>query len=134
MMRSPVLMLKMSPLKVVKTMLVGVWYWVIADGLGLEVDLPALVLLSLAAELALIVKVTPGNLGVKRLLSGGMMSLMGMNIDWGVLISLVASGNALLLVFTLGVVGNLLFMRDHGISSIRQMWRRLKVGSSQAQG
>jgi hypothetical protein len=134
MMRSPVLMLKMSALKVVKTMLVGVWYWVIADGLGLEVDLPALVLLSLAAELALIVKVTPGNLGVKRLLSGGMMSLMGMNIEWGVLISLVASGNALLLVFTLGVVGNHLFMRDHGISSIRQMWRRLKVGSSQAQG
>lgn len=130
MMRSPVLMLKMSALKVVKTLVVGVWYWVIAHGLGLEVGFLPLVLLSLVAELALIVKITPGNLGVNQLLSGATMSFMDFNPEWGVLISLVASGCALLLVFTVGAYGNHVFMRDHGIASIGDMLHSLRAGTT----
>jgi hypothetical protein len=130
MMRSPVLMLKVSALKVVKTLVVGVWYWVIAHGLGLEVGFMPLVLLSLVAELALIVKITPGNLGVNQLLSGATMSFMDFNPEWGVLISLVASGSALLLVFTVGAYCNHVFLRDHGIASIGDMLRSLRAGTT----
>lgn len=124
--RTPSLLVKVAGIKVFKTVLVGFWYSVIAQGLGLDIGFVPLVLLSLVAELALVVKITPGNLGVNQLLSGVTMSFMDFNPEWGVLISLVASGSALVLVFTLGSYGNFRFMRDYGFESFSELWAKMK--------
>jgi uncharacterized membrane protein YbhN (UPF0104 family) len=117
------LLLQIIALKLVQTSLVGVWYWVIASGLGLDVSLVVLMLLSLVGELAIIIKVTPDNLGVNQLLSGALLAAMGFNPQWGVLISLMASATTLVLILTVGLYGNQVFMRDHGIDSLHRMMR-----------
>jgi hypothetical protein len=117
------MLLQVVALKLVQTLLVGVWYWVIASGLGLDVSLEVLMLLSMVGELAIIIKVTPDNLGVNQLLSGALLSAMGFNPQWGVLISLMASATTLVLILTVGLYGNHVFMRDHGIDSLHRMMR-----------
>jgi uncharacterized membrane protein YbhN (UPF0104 family) len=108
-------------LKTLQTFLVGVWYWVIARGLGFQLNFLVLLLLSLVGELAIIIKVTPANLGVSELVSGALLAALGYNPQWGVLISLTASATTLLLIFTLGLYGNHMFMKVYGIESIRQL-------------
>lgn len=121
-MRNPMLLLQVGALKLVKTAAVGLWYWVISKGLGIELSMVVLMLLSLVAELAIIVKVTPDNLGVNQLLSGALLAAMDFNPQWGVLISLVASATTLVLIFTVGVYGNYRFMRGLRISSMRELF------------
>lgn len=122
------LLIRIVLLKIMQTLLVGVWYWVIARGLGFQLNFLALILLSLVGELAIIIKITPDNLGLSQLLSGALLAAMDYNPQWGVLISLTASATTLLLIFTLGLYGNHVFMRDHGIESIRQMIRNFGGG------
>ncbi len=120
------LLIRISIIKLIQTAVVGTWYWVIAEGLGIELSIVVLMLLSLIGELALIIKVTPDNLGVNQLLSGALLASMGFNPQWGVLISLAASATTLVLIFTVGLCGNHVFMRDYGIRSMQEMVRSFR--------
>jgi hypothetical protein len=57
-----------------------------------------------------------------------LLAALGYNPQWGVLISLTASATTLLLIFTLGLYGNHMFMRDYGIESLRQLINNFRKG------
>lgn len=124
------LLYKIIILKLAQTFLVGFWYWIIAKALSIEINFIVLMILSLIGELALIIKITPDNIGVNQLLSGTLLAAMGFNPQWGVIISLAASATTLLLIFTVGLYGNHIFMKQYGITSIKEFAENLKkVGS-----
>ncbi len=115
------LVFKLSAIKILKTLLIGIWYWIISNELGYDLSFLVLVMLSLVSELSLIIKITPDNLGVNQLISGGLLASMGFMAEQGVMITLVASAMTLIVVFTFGIIGNHLFIKEFNGTSFKDV-------------
>jgi len=62
-------------------------------------------------SISLILKITPGNLGVVQLVSGGIMTMAGYSPDEAVLITLFATAISMALALTVGVFGNFYYFK-----------------------
>lgn len=87
------------------------WFYWISSSLGLGLSLIAVGLISLVMSISLIIKITPDNLGVAQIVTGGFVSLMGIQPESAVLITLFASATTLLLILTIGLYGNFYYFK-----------------------
>lgn len=107
-----------------------VWYWWIAHITNLNVDFISVTLLTLFLRISMIFKITPGNLGIEQIVSGLLMSLIGSNPQFGIIISLYTTITTLLIVFTIGVYSNFQYMKYFEFKSITQMIHSLRSQKS----
>lgn len=103
-----------------------VWYWWIAHITNLNVDFISVTLLTLFLRISMIFKITPGNLGIEQIVSGLLMTLIGSNPQFGIIISLYTTVTTLLIVFTIGVYSNFQYMKYFEFKSISQMIHSLR--------
>jgi hypothetical protein len=75
-------------------------------------------LISIVMSISLIIKITPNNLGVAQLVTGGFVSLINAQPDNAVLITLFASATTMLLIFSVGLYGNFYYFRTIDLRSL----------------
>ena len=105
-------------INICRILLTVTWFWWISYALGLDFSFIAIGLISLIMSVSLIIKVTPDNLGVAQLITGGLMGLIGIQPEKAVLITLFASATSMLLIFTVGVYGNFYYFKTMNFSSL----------------
>lgn len=94
------------------------WFYWISNSLGLGLSVVTISLISLIMSISVIIKVTPGNLGVAQLITGGFVGMMGIQPDKAVLITLFATATTMLLIFTVGFYGNYHYFQTLEFSSL----------------
>ncbi len=87
------------------------WLYWISISLDFDLSLISAGLIGAIMSISLILKITPGNLGVVQLVSGGIMSMAGYSPDEAVLITLFATAISLALALTVGVFGNFYYFK-----------------------
>jgi len=78
-------------------------YWIVLS-LNLNLTIMQLILIALLMKFMLLVKLTPGNLGLNQLASGGIALLVGGTVSDGFLLSAFQYVSTILVAFTLGTV------------------------------
>ncbi len=102
-----------------------VWFYWISFSLGFGITLFEAGLISIVMNISLIIKITPNNLGVAQLVTGGFVSLMNVQPDKAVLITLFASATTMLLIFTVGLYGNFYYFKSIDFGSLIRMNRNV---------
>jgi hypothetical protein len=74
--------------------------------LGFNLSFIAVGLIGLIMNVSIIIKITPDNLGISQLITGGCMNLVGVSPEKTVLITLFASAICMIIIFTIGLYGN----------------------------
>jgi len=103
-----------------------VWFWWIAQITNLNIDIYSVALLTLFLRISMLFKITPGNLGVEQIVSGLLMTLIGSNPQFGIIISLYTTLTTILIVFTIGVYANFRYMKYFKFKSVEQLIYSLK--------
>jgi uncharacterized membrane protein YbhN (UPF0104 family) len=89
-----------------------------ASALGFSISPVELLLFTLVMRLTIIVKITPGNVGIQEILSGGVFSALHLDPAQGVLILMLTRITSLLLMGTLGVVDSLVNTKHFTLGTI----------------
>lgn len=89
-----------------------------ATALGFSISPLELLLFTLVMRLTIVVKITPGNIGVQEILSGGVFSALQLDPAHGVLILMLTRITSLILMGTLGVVDSLMNTKYFTFSTI----------------
>ena len=89
-----------------------------AVALNVVVSWQILLVFTLIIRLSVILKVTPGNVGVQEILSGGIFSLMMLDPAAGILITLLTRLVTVFQMCTLGVVDTILNTKYFSLSSV----------------
>jgi hypothetical protein len=84
----------------------AIWFYWISISLGFNLSFIAVGLISLIMSVLIIIKITPDNLGISQLITGGFMNLIGVSSEQTMLITLFGSATCMVLIFTIGVYGN----------------------------
>lgn len=105
------------------------WFYFAAKALTIEATLAEIAFLALFTKLSLILRVTPGNLGVEQLLSGALFGLAGANIADGMAISVLVKTSALLNTIVFGSLGIVFNLKYFKFSSIAELTQALKSNS-----
>ena len=105
-------------INIIRIILNIIWYYWISYSLGLELSFIAVGIISLTMSISLIIKITPENLGIAQIVTGGIMSLLGILPEKAVLITLFASATTMLLIFTVGLYGNFYYFKTIDFSSL----------------
>ena len=71
----------------------------------------SIIMLALILRASLILRVTPGNLGIEQLVSGGILHVLGGKLGDGISISLFTKITNLILVFSIGSIANFYYMK-----------------------
>lgn len=93
------------------------WYYCISLFLELNISFLAVGLISIVSSIAIIIKVTPDNLGVSQIIAGGFMGALGFSPEQAILITLFASATTMLIIFTIGIFGNFYYFKNLNIFS-----------------
>ena len=80
----------------------GLSFWVAYNALGFNISFSAALLISLIAIFALLLNITPGNLGIQEIVVSVSSNLLGPGGGEGLIVALVIRAATLFLVFTLG--------------------------------
>lgn len=84
--------------------LTTIWsYWIVIS-LGLNLSITQLVLISLLMKLTLLVKVTPGNIGLNQMAASGIAVLVGGTAGDGFLLSVFQQLSMILIAFSVGTI------------------------------
>ena len=102
--KAPRLVALMTAIYLLRLLSMIAMFALIAGRLGYEVGFWALLLLNLWNLLALILKITPNNLGISQLVSGGMFAMIGLPEEQGVMISLTATLFFIVMAFSFGLM------------------------------
>jgi hypothetical protein len=89
-----------------------------ADALNVVISWPSLLIFTLLIRLSVILKVTPGNIGIQEVLSGGIFSLMTLDPGSGILITLLTRLITAAQMCTFGVVDTMVKTKYFPIKSI----------------
>lgn len=107
-----------------------VQYYIGSTILEIDISLINLLLLILLLRLLLIMKFTPGNLGLSELLSGGLFSMISLNPSHAVLLVLLVRIVNMILMFTIGFVFTIhnlkYFHSDNFLSFLSFMTKKAK--------
>ncbi len=103
------------------TLIYVAWsYWVVVR-FDLPISFFAILIMSFLLKITLLLKFTPGNLGLIQLASGGIIALLGGNASDGFLISLFQSLTYMLIAFSLGTIFSLINMKYFSWKSMESM-------------
>jgi len=105
-------------INVVRLLVNILWFYWISFSLGFGLTLFEAGLISIVMSISLIIKITPNNLGVAQLVTGGFVSLINAQPDNAVLITLFASATTMLLIFSVGLYGNFYYFRTIDLRSL----------------
>ena len=82
-------------------------YWWVVRILHYEgIGIPALLLLNLWNMLSLLIKFTPNNLGISQVISGALFAVIGLDVEQGIMISLVSTAVFSIDALSFGVLAN----------------------------
>ena len=95
-----------------------VWFYWISISLGFNLSFLAVGLISLIMSISIIIKFTPGNMGIAQLITGGAMSIIGGSAEQAVLITLFASATTITLIFTIGLYGNFYYFKSINLNTL----------------
>jgi len=82
-------------------------FWLAYTALGVAVPFWAAILVSLIAMCSIVIKITPGNLGIQELAISLSTSLIGFDANEGLIMSLLIRMSSLLIIFTAGPIFSL---------------------------
>jgi uncharacterized membrane protein YbhN (UPF0104 family) len=112
-------------INIIRILLSMTWYYWISYSLGLDLSFLAVALISLLMSVSIIIKITPENLGIAQIITGGFMSLIGVQPEKAVLITLFASATTMLLIFTVGLYGNFYYFKTINFHSLFRLNKAL---------
>lgn len=98
-------------INIVHTLLSVIWYYWVISIFKINLSAISVIMLALLAKVSLILRLTPGNLGIDQLASGGLVVLLGGRAVDGVLVSLFITFTTILIVFSLGVLSTIYNMK-----------------------
>ncbi len=96
---------------VVHTLLTFILYYWASLVFDLSLSAMSILMLALVLKISVILRFTPGNLGVEQLVSGGTIALLGGTAGDGILLSVFVSFTTLLIAGTLGTLNTISAMR-----------------------
>lgn len=108
-------------ISVVRILIQVAWFCFISHSLGFRISVVEATFMSLIMSLSLILKFTPGNLGVAQLATGGFMALIGFQAEQAVVITLYSQAIMLILVSTVGLYGNFHYFNTLNILKLRTL-------------
>jgi uncharacterized membrane protein YbhN (UPF0104 family) len=97
-----------------------VWFYYISNSLGFQLSFIEVTFISLIMNVSLILKFTPGNLGVAQLATGGFMALIGYQAEQAVIITLYSQAIMLMLVSTIGLYGNFHYFNTLNVLKLKK--------------
>ena len=104
--------LRFTGISVLLTGLTTLWGWHISQMFNLGIDLTGVFYATVLMRIGLLLKITPGNLGVLQLGSGAVFSALGYSASAGIFISVWQQASMLLVSIPIGLLGTWL-NRDH---------------------
>jgi uncharacterized protein (TIRG00374 family) len=106
------LLLKVSALTLVSFLLAAASLFVAYRALGLPIDFLTALLIGLFTSLSILLRVTPGNLGIQEAVISLTSALLGAGFEEGFLGAILVRTASLIVVFVLGPVFSYLLARD----------------------
>ena len=107
------------------------WFYWAVHVFEMDVPLMALIGLALIAQLSLIVRIIPGNVGLNELISGGALSILGGTMGGGILISLFTRFSTLALTSTIGTLSVIVNVKHFNMKSLKTMFAAIKKSDKQ---
>ena len=104
--------LRFTGISILLTGLTTLWGWHISQVFNLGIDLTGVFYATVLMRIGLLLKITPGNLGVLQLGSGAVFSALGYSASAGIFISVWQQASMLLVSIPIGLLGTWL-NRDH---------------------
>lgn len=87
------------------------WFYWNSKSLGFNLSFVEVGLISLIMNISLIVKITPGNLGITQLITASCINIIGGNPEQATLVTLFASAITIIIIFTIGLYGNFYYFK-----------------------
>lgn len=97
--------LRFAGISVLLTALTSLWGWQISKEFDLGIDLAGVFYATVLMRIGLLLKITPGNLGVLQLGSGAVFSALGYSASAGIFISVWQQASMLLVSIPIGLAG-----------------------------
>jgi len=98
------LTLKVVILDVLYVLTYASWSYYLSEIFQFAIPFPIFILLAFVIKVSLIAKITPGNMGVNQLFSGGFLALYGFSQDIGIFISILQLALLALMSFPIAIV------------------------------
>ena len=102
--RMPGLLAKVIVLDSCFVLTYAAWSYYLSDALALNIPFMIHVLVAFMMKLSLLVKLTPGNIGITQLFTGGILSMYGYPAEAGILISTLQLGLLIVISFPVALV------------------------------
>jgi uncharacterized membrane protein YbhN (UPF0104 family) len=106
-----VLLAKLVVYTLVNVSLNALGFWVAYDALGSSVPFRSALLIGMLTSFSLLIRITPGNLGIQEALIGLSSGLLGIGAGQGLLVALLVRGATMVPTFTLGPIFSFLLTR-----------------------
>jgi uncharacterized membrane protein YbhN (UPF0104 family) len=103
-----ILLAKLVAYALVNVFLNGLSFWIAYDALGSRISFRNALLIGLLTSFALLIRITPGNLGIQEAAVSLSSGLLGTGTGQGLLVALLIRGATLVPTFTLGPIFSLL--------------------------
>lgn len=90
----------------------GLSFWVAYDAIGSRIPFNSALLIGLLTSFSLLVRITPGNLGIQEAVVSLSSGLLGTGVGQGLLVALLMRSATVILAFTLGPIFSFLLTRE----------------------
>jgi len=105
----------------------GRYYWA-AVVFGIDISFTTAMVLAIIIEMNnMIFRISPGNLGLNELLSGGVFAIIGESSQEGIIIALFIRLANWILTFTVGLWAVMINIKYLSIDNLRSLWFKLKT-------
>ena len=100
------------------TFFYSLWLNVIAEILDYKMSFVAILITAILSKLALLLRFTPGNIGVNQFAFSGIFVLLGLAASQGVSISLYVSAAYFCISFTIGIVFHIINLKHISLNKM----------------
>jgi len=101
------------------------FYWTCNNILAVHFDITSIIMTVMIMKLSIVIRLTPGNLGVQEFVTGGTFYFLDGTIAEGFIIALLFRITVLILVSTLGVSGLIYNSKYFKLSEFKKVWDTL---------
>lgn len=116
--------LKVFLFNILHTAVTVLWFYWTVIIFDLELSFIPVIFLALILKISLIFRITPGNLGVEQLIYGGIFSLMSLDPNTGVLLSLFHKSITLVISMLFGTAFTAINLKYFSIDNIKRAINR----------
>jgi uncharacterized membrane protein YbhN (UPF0104 family) len=110
------LLTKLGGYTLINIFLNGLSFWIAYDALGSRVSFRSALLVGMLTSFSLLIRITPGNLGIQGAIASLSSGLLGAGAGQGLLAALLIRGATLIPAFTLGPIFSFLLTREAAVS------------------